>query len=220
MLRPPKAPVCALVSGGLDSVVLLYRLSAAGARVLPLYIRCGLVWEAAELAWLRRALRQAPGRRWPLRVVKMPIRGLYGPHWSLTGPGIPTARSPHTADYLPGRNPFLLSLAAVIAVRHGITTLAMGTLKSNPYGDAKPRFFRQMARALSLAFRRRIRIRTPLIGLTKPQLIRASARLPLGMTFSCMQPQGTRPCGSCLKCYERQQAFRAAHVADPTDYAA
>ena len=155
----------------------------------------------------------------PLRVIEVPLRSTYGPHWGLTGRGIPGARTADAAVELPGRNVLLLAHAAVACVRHGITTLALGTLAGNPFGDATPAFFRAMAGCLSRALGRSVRILTPLRGWTKTQVIR-EAGMPLALTFSCLSPSGTRHCGRCNKCAERRRAFRIAGVDDPTDYLA
>ena len=96
-----------------------------------------------------------------------------------------------------------------------MTTIALGTLKGNPFGDATPRFFRDMAACLSQALRRPIRVLAPLRWLTKPQLIRATPNVPWALTFSCLRPRGRRHCGRCNKCAERRRAFRAAGIPDP-----
>ena len=211
---------CVLASGGLDSAVLLARLLRAGGRVWPVYVRCGLAWEAAELYWLRRFLRAVRSSRLlPLCVLEVPLRGAYGSHWSLTGRGVPGAHSADAAVYLPGRNVLLLSHAAVAAAQRGITRLAIGTLRGNPFRDASPRFLRSMARALTQALGHPIRISAPFRRYSKRQLIRAARGLPLELTFSCLRPAGLRPCGVCNKCAERRRAFRDAEVADPTVYA-
>ena len=200
-----------LASGGLDSAVLLVRLLKAGRRVWPVYIRCGFVWEAAELYWLRRFLRAVRSPRLlPLHVIEVPLRRMHGPHWSVTGRGVPGARSADAAVYLPGRNVLLLSHAAVAGARRHIWRFALGTLRGNPFGDASPRFFRAMARALSLALGGPVRIAAPLAGLRKPALVRAASTAPLHLTFSCLRPRGRRPCGRCNKCAERARAFRMA----------
>jgi 7-cyano-7-deazaguanine synthase len=211
---------CVLASGGLDSAVLLARLLRAGGRVWPVYLRCGLAWEAAELYWLRRFLRavRSPALL-PLSLLDVPVRGAYGAHWSITGRGVPGARSADAAVELPGRNGLLLTHAALAAARRGVTRLAVGTLRGNPFRDASPRFFRTMAAGLTQALGRPIRIAAPLRRLTKRQLIRSSASLPLALTFSCLNPSGVRPCGACNKCAERRRAFRDAGVTDPTRYA-
>ena len=211
---------CVLASGGLDSAVLLVRLLRAGGRVWPVYLRCGLAWEAAELYWLRRFLRAVRSSRLlPLCVLEVPLRSAYGSHWSVSGRGVPGARSHDAAVYLPGRNVLLLSHAALAAVQRGVTRLAVGTLRGNPFRDASPRFFRAMAGCLTQALGRPIRISAPLRRFSKRELVRSSSHLPLELTFSCLRPAGLKPCGRCNKCAERRKGFHAAGVADPTRYA-
>lgn len=211
--------VCALVSGGLDSAVLLHRLVLSGRRVTPLYIRCGLSWEPAELYWLRRFLRafRSPGLA-PLLIVDVPLGSTYGRHWSLTGRGVPGASSPDRAVYLPGRNVLLLAHAGIVCARRRIGAVAVGLLKGNPFGDASPAFLRVMGRCLALALGRPVRILAPLRRVTKAQLLRRAASVPLALTFSCLRPVGRRHCGRCNKCAERQRAFRTAGLSDPTRY--
>jgi 7-cyano-7-deazaguanine synthase len=144
---------------------------------------------------------------------------VYGRHWSLTGRGVPSARTPDSAMYLPGRNVLLLGHAAVYAVGQGHSTLALGTLASNPFGDASQRFFTQFADCLSEALSARVRITTPLRTHSKRELINACSTLPLHVTFSCIHPRGMRHCGTCNKCAERRRAFRQAGIIDPTAYA-
>src|SRR5205823_4859142 len=86
-----KLSLCALVSGGLDSDVLLARLSLRNKKVIPIYIKQGLVWEDAELYWLQRYLRMLRTKALfrniePLRIFSMPMGDVYGEHWS-TGKG-------------------------------------------------------------------------------------------------------------------------------------
>src|SRR3954469_4090946 len=98
-------PVTVLVSGGLDSAVLLGTAVRCRPAVTPLYVRTGLAWEAAERACLDRFLAELPaaGLR-PLVTLALPVADLYGDHWSLTGRDVPGADSPDEAVYLPGRN--------------------------------------------------------------------------------------------------------------------
>lgn len=198
--------VCVLVSGGLDSCVLLAEL-ARRYEVYPLYVRHGLRWENAELAHLRRFLRALPGSRVPLHqltVLQLPARPLYGAHWSLGEKPVPGSRTRDQAVYLPGRNLLLLALASVFCGQRGIPTIAIGSLAGNPFTDATPRFFRRFARLAA------VRVIAPYRHLTKTEVIRRGRGLPLHLTFSCLNPQRGRPCRRCNKCAERRRAFRAA----------
>jgi len=211
--------VLALVSGGLDSLLLIQTLLRTRTLVVPVYVRGGLVWEAAELLWLRRWLSQIrhPGIE-ALSVLPVSLRSLYANHWSLTGRGIPSSRHPDSAVYLPGRNVLLLSHAAIYAAHRGLSTLAIGTLDGNPFEDATPAFFRRFGVCLRQALCQSIQITAPLRRWTKAQLIAANPRQPFHLTFSCLRPRGVRHCGRCNKCAERKRAFRQAGVPDPTRY--
>ena len=63
-----------------------------------------------------------------------------------------------------------------------------------------------------------LRILRPYAALHKADVIRRGRDLPLELTFTCITPAGERPCGTCIKCGERQRGFRDANVTDPTDY--
>lgn len=228
--------VCALVSGGLDSCVMLASLARQYRKVYPVFIRHGLVWEETEVRHLRRYLRvvaaslargplHPPRRRFaatiqPLTILDLPVRDLYGKHWSTTGRHVPHARTPDEAVYLPGRNLLLLSKAAVFCAEHRIGMIAIGSLGHNPFPDAMPRFFRGFAKAAGEALNLRLQIIAPLRALTKEQVVRRGVRLnlPLHLSFSCISPRPGRHCGRCNKCAERQQAFRVAGVVDETKY--
>src|SRR5690242_7731769 len=92
-----------LLSGGLDSAILLGQQLAAGAAVVPFYVRTGCNWEAAELRAVDRFLADLEQPRLHEQVVlDMPLEDLYGDHWSLSGSGVPDNRSPDETVYLPG----------------------------------------------------------------------------------------------------------------------
>jgi len=214
-----KPAIGVLVSGGLDSAALVHVLLRTGSRLVPCYLQCGLRWEAAEMHWLKRFLASVRSPRLgPLETVRVPLRHLYRNHWSLTGRGVPGARSRDAAVYLPGRNLLLISAAAVRLAPRRVSAFALGTLGGNPFGDATPAFFRTLADCLRHALGSPVRILTPLATWKKPAVIRVVTGLPLELTFSCLQPRGLRHCGRCNKCGERRRSFRAARVPDPTPY--
>ncbi len=216
---PQGRPICVLISGGVDSAVLLHRSLSRDGTVLPLYLRCGLRWESAELYWLHRLLRaMRTSRLQPLCVIDAPLRAVYGVHWSVQGRSVPSAGSADAAVYLPGRNVLLASYAALICAERKMSTIALGILNGNPFSDASPQFFRQLAGCLSRALQRPIRLITPLRRFQKAEVLQMARGVPLQLTFSCLRPAGYRPCGRCNKCAERAQAFRAAGLPDPTKY--
>ncbi|MGA2603094.1 MAG: 7-cyano-7-deazaguanine synthase [Verrucomicrobiia bacterium] len=216
-----KRSVCALVSSGLDSCVMLASLARRYREVYPVFIRQGLVWETAENRALCSYLRTTHIRHEPLTILDLPSNDLYGKHWSTTGKGVPGAKTTDEAVYLPGRNLLLLSKAAVFCALHQIDTIAVGSLGHNPFRDATPKFFRDFAAAAGCALNSRIKIIAPFRALTKEQVIRRGLRLklPLHLSFSCIAPKNGLPCGRCNKCAERQKAFRTAGIPDRTKYA-
>ncbi len=212
--------VCALVSGGLDSCVLLAALARRYQQVWPVFIRQCLVWERAELRFLRRFLLASSFRHEPLTILSIPAGDLYGSHWSLTGERTPGARTTDAAVYLPGRNLLLLAKAAVFCAQRRIPVIAIGTLGHNPFPDAMPQFFRDFARTAGQALGARLQIITPFRQLTKTAVIARGDKLglPLHLSFSCLSPKRGQHCGRCNKCAERKRAFRDAGVSDQTRY--
>lgn len=212
-------PIGVLLSGGLDSCILLGKLIRDGRSVQPFYIRCGLAWEAAERAALLAFLgRVARADTPPLVVLDMPLADVYEDHWSITGRSIPGYDTPDEAVFLPGRNPLLLVKATVWCQLHGIEELALAPLASNPFADASDRFFDSFATTMTLAMSRPIRIVRPFLSMHKREVMLLGRDLPLELTFSCIAPVGSLHCGVCNKCAERRTAFLDAELPDPTRY--
>jgi 7-cyano-7-deazaguanine synthase len=214
-----KSSVGVLVSGGLDSDVLLAEMTRRYPVVWPIYIRQKLAWETVELYWLQKFLAAIPGTRvQPLQILSLSMTDVYGDHWSTGRRPVPGATSPDAAVYLPGRNLALTVKAAVFAVMHHVPTLALGSLGHNPFPDATPAFFRRWGNALALGLGKPLRVIAPYRHLSKVDVIRRGAEFPLELSFSCIRPQGRWHCGQCNKCAERHRAFRAARITDRTHY--
>jgi 7-cyano-7-deazaguanine synthase len=211
--------VAVLVSGGLDSAILLVELLQRHELVYPLYIRTGLHWENVEREHLERFLHAVTeaGLR-PLQVLDMPVRDLYHDHWSITGRDVPDGQTPDEAVYLPGRNVLLLAKGMLWCHLHGVPKVALGVLGSNPFPDATPQFFTAYQDAVNQAVQGRVEIVLPFAGKSKREVMALGAGLPLGLTFSCIRPLHGRHCGRCNKCAERRRAFADAALPDPTEY--
>jgi 7-cyano-7-deazaguanine synthase len=209
-----------LISGGLDSAILLGHLLEQGRTVQPFYVQSGLVWQQDEL-WSLKALLIAlhNDKLLPLVELSMPLADLYGAHWSVTGRGVPDAQTADEAVYLPGRNLLLAVKPALWCGMHGIGELALGVLGSNPFGDATDGFFRQFESLLETSTGGAVRLVRPFGTMSKREVMQLGRSLPLALTFSCIRPQKGLHCGACNKCRERQEAFGLIGMEDPTGYA-
>jgi 7-cyano-7-deazaguanine synthase len=208
-----------LVSGGLDSAILLGQLLRTGLHVHPLFVRCGLRWEPAELKHLHRFLSSiARPTLAKLSILDLPVADLYDGHWAITGQGVPDADSADEAVFLPGRNVLLLAKAMLWCYLHQVPAVALAHLAANPFGDASPAFFEQYEKLIHTAVGRNVRVERPFAHLEKKAVLLLGADLPLEKTFSCIDPVGLAHCGRCNKCAERRQAFADSGISDPTSY--
>ena len=97
-------------------------------------------------------------------------------------------------------------------------TIALGTLKGNPFPDSSPEFFDDFAALVQRSMGHSLEIVTPFAGRTKADVLELGRGLALQDTFSCIDPQGGRHCGHCNKCAERRRAFSALQIDDVTEY--
>ena len=218
-----------LLSGGLDSATCLAMAHAADTRVLALTIDYNQrhrreLAAAAELAARYRVQRHV--------VLPLDLRVFGGS--ALTGeeavpkngvgPGIPVT-------YVPARNTVFLSVALAWAEAAGACDMLIGVnaLDYSGYPDCRPEFvaaFETMANRATKAGvegTAHFRVHTPLLRMTKGDIVQAGAALGLDFraTWSCYDPTADgRHCGLCDSCRLRRKGFADAGVADPTDYAA
>lgn len=133
------------------------------------------------------------------------------------------------ATYVPARNTVFLSLALGWAEVLGAADIFIGVnaLDYSGYPDCRPEFIAAFEKTANLAIREtvegrmQIKIHTPLINLTKGQIITRGAALGLdyGLTHSCYDPDaGGLACGHCDSCILRKKGFMEAGIPDPTRY--
>jgi 7-cyano-7-deazaguanine synthase len=212
-----------LLSGGIDSAVLLDQLLDGGSRVVPFYVATGCAWTSCELNAVHKILGAAGTIHDGLEelvLLEMPLEDLYGDHWSISGENVPDDTTADDAVFMPGHNPLLLLKPALWCQMHGVGQLALATLASNPFDDATPEFFAAFEEMLGRAATERVQIVRPFAHLTKQSVLQLGRHLSLELTFSCLSPTEGLHCGECNKCAERRLAFRQIGRDDPTSYVA
>jgi len=127
--------------------------------------------------------------------------------------------------YVPARNTIFLSLALAWAevLESADIFIGVNALDYSGYPDCRPEYIEAYSRMANLATRAgvegrtRLTIHTPLIGLSKAQIVTLAHELgvPFGLTHSCYDPgPGGRPCGACDACLLRRKGFEEAGIED------
>jgi len=220
-------PAVVLVSGGLDSATCLAIARAEGFRCHALSFAYGQR-HGAELAAAARVARSLGAEQH--RVMHIDLAAFGGSALTDASIAVPeqaTAGIPVT--YVPARNTVFLSLALAWAEVLGASDIFTGVnaVDYSGYPDCRPEFIAAFERMANLATRAgvegaaRIRIRTPLIDLSKGEIIGRGIGLGVDFadTVSCYQAaEDGAACGRCDSCRLRREGFRAAGVPDPTRY--
>lgn len=218
----------ALLSGGLDSMVAAAIAREAGFSILALTVDYG----QRHRIELEAAARIASGLGAERHVVlPLDLRPFGGS--ALTADiAVPKGGlgSEIPVTYVPARNTIFLSLALGWAEAAGASDIYIGinALDYSGYPDCRPDFVAAFERLAALATRagdegERFRIATPLLRMTKADIVREADRLGLdaGLSWSCYDPApGGRHCGLCDSCRLRAKGFEEAGLVDPTRYAA
>jgi 7-cyano-7-deazaguanine synthase len=221
------AAAVVLVSGGLDSATCLALARADGFRCYALSFAYGQRHEA-ELRAAERVARTLGAEQH--RVMQIDLAAFGGSALTDRSIAVPeSSTSGIPVTYVPARNTVFLSLALAWAEVLGAQDIFIGVnaVDYSGYPDCRPEFIAAFERLANLATRAGvegtspIRIRTPLIDLSKAQIIRRG--LALGVEFaetvSCYQADGEgRACGRCDSCRLRRDGFAAAGAPDPTRY--
>jgi 7-cyano-7-deazaguanine synthase len=225
-------PAVVLVSGGMDSAVVLAIAREQGYAVHALSVRYGQR-HTSELDAATRVARALDAVAH--KTVSVDLRSIGGS--ALTddievpldsdqhpgGPEIPVT-------YVPARNTIMLSLALGWAEVLGSADIFCGVnaVDYSGYPDCRPEFIAQFERLANVATKAGVegaglRIHAPLLHLSKADIVREGLRLGVdfAQTVSCYNADATgRACGHCDACRLRAEGFTAAGVPDPTRYVA
>lgn len=216
-----------LLSGGLDSATALAIAKEQGYSCHVLSFDYGQR-SVTELNAARAIAEQVGVAEH--RVLRLHLEDFGGSALTDTSIDVPEGEEEGVpVTYVPARNTVFLSLALGWAEVLDADAIFIGVnaVDYSGYPDCRPEFIEAFERMANLATRRSIngdpvRIQTPLMHLTKADIIRRGVALGVdyGLTVSCYQAdeQG-RACGRCDSCRLRAKGFEEAGVADPTRYA-
>lgn len=216
-----------LLSGGLDSATCLALARRDGYACYALSFDYGQRHKV-ELEAAARVARSLGAERH--QVVEIGLDKFGGS--ALTADfAVPKARSLEAMSeaipltYVPARNTIFLSLALAWAevLESSDIFIGVNALDYSGYPDCRPEFIEAYERMANLATRAgvegrtRLRIHTPLIRLSKAEIIRLGAELgvPFALTHSCYDPRADgSPCGECDACLLRRKGFAEVGIED------
>ncbi|MDQ8037842.1 MAG: 7-cyano-7-deazaguanine synthase QueC [Pedobacter sp.] len=215
-----------LLSGGLDSATCVAIAKSQGFDVVALSFDYGQRHNA-ELAAAQR-VAAAFGVK-DHRVLRLDLGTIGGSALTDTSIAVPTEESTGIpVTYVPARNTVFLSFALGLAevVQADDIFIGVNAVDYSGYPDCRPEFIAAFESVANLATKagvegHRMHIHTPLIALTKAEIIQTGIKLGVdyGLTVSCYQADmDGRACGVCDSCRLRRKGFADAGLADPTRY--
>lgn len=224
------SPRCVvLLSGGIDSTVLLHRIAKerGGAAIHALSFDYGQR-HSRELD-CAAAQAQAVGVS-AQRTINMTFVGELlrdGSALIAGGDAVPDLKSldeqalAQPPTYVPNRNMLLLSLAAAYAEANGIREIYYGAQAQDEYGywDCTVEFLERINATLALNRRDAVAVHAPLVSASKADNVREGLALDVdfAQTWSCYRG-GAKACGTCPTCVERLNAFATVGAEDPLEY--
>jgi 7-cyano-7-deazaguanine synthase len=221
-------PAMILLSGGLDSATCLAIARAGG--FAPLFTLAFDYGQRHRFELTAAARLAADASVKEHRIITIDLRQFGGS--ALTGDAaVPKDRNEDQMStaipitYVPARNTIFFSYALAWSEVLGVHDVFIGVnaIDYSGYPDCRPEFIQAFERAANLGtkFAGRFKIHTPLIQMTKAQIIRRGTELGVNyaLTHSCYDPDETgAACGHCDSCLLRKKGFAQAGVEDPTRY--
>ena len=228
MMPTNSKPAVVLLSGGLDSATVLAIARAQGYETYALSFSYGQrhAWELEAAKRVASSLGAAQHR-----IATIDLRAFGGS--ALTADiDVPKGRAPDEMShgipitYVPARNTIFLSFALAWAEVLGASDVFIGVnaLDYSGYPDCRPEYIEAYEKMANLATkagvegRQHLKIHTPLIAMTKAEIIAKGIELVVdySLTSSCYDPGAKgEPCGACDSCLLRQKGFGENGIADP-----
>jgi 7-cyano-7-deazaguanine synthase len=208
-----------ILSGGLDSTTLLYKMLSDGYEVEALTFNYSQRHQkeidcAKEIAGLRKI---------PHRVIDLGcLASILGDSALLGGKEVPKCHYTEDAarqTIVPNRNMIMLAIAAGYAEAHEIPEVFYAAHRNDStiYPDCRREFVEALKPAIILATAwHPVELRAPFIDLTKAEIVKLGLELnvPYELTWSCYKGE-ERPCKECPTCIEREEAFKLNEAEDP-----
>ncbi len=219
-----------LLSGGIDSTTTLAIAKDSGYEVYAISFRYGQRHHFEIEAAKKIAIAMGVNRH---LIMDIDLASFGG---SALTDDIPIPKRDEVEDigkeipvtYVPARNIVFLSLALGWAEVMGVSEIFIGVnvIDYSGYPDCRSEFIAAFEKAANLGTKsgaegRKIKIHTPLISLTKSEIIKRGLELGVdySLTHSCYDPdEEGRACGNCDSCLLRKKGFEEAGVEDPTAY--
>jgi 7-cyano-7-deazaguanine synthase len=212
-----------LCSGGMDSVTALYRARRDHEVAAVLSFHYGAKHNDRELPFAAEHSRRL-GLRHELAQLGFMER-LFVSDLLRTGGEIPEGHYEDASmkrTVVPFRNGIMLSIAAGFAESAGAQALVIAAHGGDHaiYPDCREGFMRALGEAIRLGTYAGIRLVAPFLKMSKADIAAEGAALGVdfSLTWSCYKG-GELHCGRCGTCVERREAFQAAGIPDPTQYA-
>jgi 7-cyano-7-deazaguanine synthase len=223
-----KKKAVVLLSGGLDSATVLAIARSDGYEAFALSFSYGQrhLWELGAARRVAAAMGAVEHR-----IAEIDLR-VFGGSALTDDIAVPKGRAIDEmahgipVTYVPARNTIFLSFALAWAEVLGARDIFIGVnaLDYSGYPDCRPEFIEAFERMANLATkasvegRQEVKIHTPLIDMTKAQIIRRGMELGVdyGVTSSCYDPSAKgEPCGQCDSCLLRAKGFHECGIEDP-----
>ncbi len=212
-----------LLSGGMDSAVLAYKLKHEGHEVQALMVDYGQK-HIREMSFAHQLTQELDIKHRIADLSALSETFLKGS--SQTDKSVPVPEGRYDDESMkktvvPNRNMLMLSVAGAWAISDGADAVAYAAHAGDHaiYPDCRPQFVSGMSRALLMCDWKQIRLYAPFLRKTKANLVSlgVTLKVPFEKTWSCYKG-GDLHCGKCGTCTERIEAFKLAGVKDPTVY--